>query len=483
MACSPVGWLRSAQRGRYESRAADAAHDLARSFSSNPTTNPSPATNGSEPDLASRQESTAALRVCMVTTFFPPDHFGGDAIHVYQLSRALVARGHSVDVVYNRDAHRLLSRGQPASGQGEMPPIPGVRVHALESSPALLEPLLMQQTGRPVRHRARLQEILATGGTPGGEPYDVIHFHNVSLMGAPAVLEFGGGPKTLRLYTIHEHWLVCPMHVLWRYGREPCETRSCLRCQVRGARPPQWWRFTSALSRSLAKIDAFIAPSEFTARKHAELGLTLPIRRLPHFTPDVSSREPGADASPAYFLFAGRLEPEKGALSLVQAFRRYRDAELWIAGEGSERAALEAASADLPHVRLLGRLAPDVLTDYYRRAIGVIVPSLCYEVFGLTAAEAFAAGTPAIVRDRGALPELVELTGGGLRYRSEDELIDAMHRLRSDSALRDQLGQKARRAQQELLSERAYVDGYEALVAELAARRGAGDPTPAQGPQ
>ena len=443
----------------------------------------------------------------MVTTFFPPDHFGGDAIHVYQLSRALVARGHSVDVVYNRDAHRLLSRGQTGRGRGRasqgMPAIPGVRVHALESSPAFLEPLLMQQTGRPFRHRAELQRILSAGGTDGtggGEPYDVIHFHNVSLMGAPAVLEYGGGPQTLRLYTIHEHWLVCPMHVLWRYGREPCETRSCLRCQIRGARPPQWWRFTSDLKRRLAKIDAFIAPSEFTARKHAELGLRLPTRRLPHFTPDVPAGEagregaaevaPGHSGNSGYFLFAGRLEPEKGAQSLVQAFRRYRDAELWIAGEGSERGALEAASADLPHVRLLGRLSPGELTDYYRRAIGVIVPSLCYEVFGLTVAEAFAAGTPAIVRDRGALPELVDATGGGLRYRSEDELIEAMQRLRGDSGgsgksgnsqLRDELGRAARRAQQELLSERVYMEGYEALVAELAARRGAEDAAPGQG--
>ncbi len=34
------------------------------------------------------------MRFCMVTTFYPPFHFGGDATYVRALSRALVARGH-----------------------------------------------------------------------------------------------------------------------------------------------------------------------------------------------------------------------------------------------------------------------------------------------------------------------------------------------------------------------------------------------------
>ena len=33
---------------------------------------------------------------CMVTTFYPPYHFGGDALYVYRLSNALARRGHHV---------------------------------------------------------------------------------------------------------------------------------------------------------------------------------------------------------------------------------------------------------------------------------------------------------------------------------------------------------------------------------------------------
>ena len=51
------------------------------------------------------------LRFCMVTTFYPPYSFGGDAIGVQRLSRALVRRGHDVTVVHDTDAFRVLHRG------------------------------------------------------------------------------------------------------------------------------------------------------------------------------------------------------------------------------------------------------------------------------------------------------------------------------------------------------------------------------------
>ena len=37
------------------------------------------------------------MRFCMVTTFDPPRHFGGDAVHVQSLARALVRAGHDVE--------------------------------------------------------------------------------------------------------------------------------------------------------------------------------------------------------------------------------------------------------------------------------------------------------------------------------------------------------------------------------------------------
>ena len=143
------------------------------------------------------------MAFCLVTTFYPPYHFGGDAIFVHRLARALAARGHSVDVVHSVDAYRL-SRPEPQPGFEETP---GVRRLPLVSRSAHVAALLSHQFGGPGPYRRELREILAPGR------YDVIHFHNISLVGGPAVLGYGAG---IKLYTTHEYWLVCPTHVLFR---------------------------------------------------------------------------------------------------------------------------------------------------------------------------------------------------------------------------------------------------------------------------
>jgi hypothetical protein len=66
------------------------------------------------------------LRFCMVTTFYPPYSFGGDAIYVQQLSRELAKRGHQVDVIHCGDSYRALTRRAPERGD---PDPPGVTVH------------------------------------------------------------------------------------------------------------------------------------------------------------------------------------------------------------------------------------------------------------------------------------------------------------------------------------------------------------------
>ena len=71
-------------------------------------------------------------------------------------------------------------------------------------------------------------------------------------------------------------------------------------------------------------------------------------------------------------------------------------------------------------MRFLGRLAPEVLTEYQRRVKAVIVPSLCYESFGLAAAESLMQGTPVLGSDLGNIGAMIRPGQNGLRFAAGD---------------------------------------------------------------
>jgi glycosyltransferase involved in cell wall biosynthesis len=401
---------------------------------------------------------------CMLTTFYPPYHFGGDAMYVYRLSNALARRGHRVTVIHNVEAYRALRRTEP---EGAFTHEPGVTVKPLRSRAGPLSPLVTYLAGRPGLAAPALDEIFER------ERFDIVHFHNISLMGGPGVLSYGDG---IKLYTMHEHWLVCPMHVLWKYNRRPCERPQCLRCTLTFRRPPQLWRYTGLLERQLDQVDIFLAPSRFTAEKHRERGFTRNVRHLPYFVPEPMPPPPDPSESPAspsrpYFLFVGRLERLKGLHTLIDVFQRYDAADLLVAGDGNFEVELRQQAAGTPHVRFLGRVHPSTLGGLYDGAIALLLPTVGYEVFAFVSLEALSRGLPVIVRDLGGQREAVEDSGAGFTYGTDAELLDAMERLRVDPTLRGVLGERGRRAFRELWSEEVHLERYLAMIDELSSTR------------
>jgi len=395
----------------------------------------------------------------MVTTFYPPHHFGGDAMYVYRLTEALAERGHAVDVVHSVDAYRLQ---HPAEPEVAFAHHPNVTRHPLESRRPKLAALASHQLGGPALYRGRLRDVLER------RRYDVIHYHNVSLLGAPGVLEMG--QAAVKLYTANEYWLICPTHVLFAFDREACTERRCLACTLRYKRPPQAWRYTGALRRALQHVDRILVPSRFALEQHRSQGIDRPLVHLPYFVP----APPAVDA-PArlslpnrpFFLYVGRLEKLKGVQDVVRLFADYREADLLVVGAGSYEAVLRDQARGLTHVRFLATVHPAALAAIYRQAVAVLVPSLCYETFGLTAAEAMSHGTPAIVRRIGALAENIEQSGGGLSFTTQGECREAMERLRTQPALRDELGRRGAEAVRTRWSVEAHLAQYLGIVAEV----------------
>jgi glycosyltransferase involved in cell wall biosynthesis len=407
-----------------------------------------------------------SLRFAHVTTFYPPHNFGGDGIGIERLVRALARRGHPQTVIVDTDAYRKLSGREPELP----PPEPNIEVVRLRSSTPTLSLLLTQQLGRPLVQRRALRELLES------ERFDVVNFHNVSLMGGPALWSYGDAVK---LDMAHEHWLVCPSHVLWRHNRELCDGRECLRCQLAFKRPPQLWRATKLLERHGRSIDAFIAMSAFSREKHREFGFPFDMEVLPYFLPDPAPNETPRRLAAAerphprpYFLFVGRLEMIKGLDGVIPLMREHPGADLLIAGAGEHADVLHELARGVANVKFLGRVSHEELARYYAGCEALVVPSICFETFGIILIEAFRHGAPVIARRLGPFPEIVESARAGALFSTDAELLAALRAMQDSPERRDELGRNGYRAFVENYSESAVLPRYLEIVARAAARKG-----------
>src|SRR2546429_5980811 len=110
------------------------------------------------------------MRFCTPPTFSPPWSFGGDAIQVERLSRALAGQGHEGTVVHSPEAYASLGGAPPGDGRVDE----GIRRVPIDAGRGRLSPLATYLSGRPLLTRRQIERALA-------ERFDVLHFHNPSL--------------------------------------------------------------------------------------------------------------------------------------------------------------------------------------------------------------------------------------------------------------------------------------------------------------
>ncbi len=379
---------------------------------------------------------------------------------VYRLATALGEQGHTVDVFHSEDAYHLQHPGDPETTFSEHP---NVTRRPLRSSSPLFSTLRTYETGLPSAYRPQLKRLLS------GDHYDVIHYHNVSLMGGPGILREG---RAAKLYTAHEYWLMCPTHVLFAFDREACVQRKCLRCTIHAKRPPQMWRYTSLLADCISHVDRFLMPSRFALEQHKAAGIDAPMTVLPNFVPVAPSESEFETVSERpFFLFVGRLEKLKGLQDMVELFRHYEKADLLIVGDGGYRETLETLAQSVPNVKFVGHVHPSMIAAYYAQAIAVLVPSLCYEVFPLIPTESFLHGTPVIARRIGALTEVIEESRGGFTFESQDECMAAMEQLRTNPQLRQEMGEQGRMTAESDWTTVPHLERYMEIVEEVIEQR------------
>ena len=205
----------------------------------------------------------------------------------------------------------------------------------------------------------------------------------------------------------------------------------------------------------LPRARLVVAASGFLADSARKLGAR-DVRVVP--VPVRVPEDVGEPDDPPQVLFAGRLSEEKGILDFLEATRGM---PRLVVGDGPLRDRVPES---------VGAVARERLSDYYRRAAVVCVPSR-REGYGMVAREAMAHGRPVVATAVGGLPDAVRDGETGLLVHRGDRaaLRNAVERLLGDGALRRRLGEEARSfARREFSSERAaraMLDAYDAALA------------------
>lgn len=204
---------------------------------------------------------------------------------------------------------------------------------------------------------------------------------------------------------------------------------------------------------------------------HADRGFSEPVHYFPYFIDradqDWQNPAPRPQEKP-YFLFVGRLEKIKGLQTLIENWQNVLDYDLLIVGAGNQAQELQTMAADNPRIKFLGPKSQRDLGNYYFHALATLVPSITYETFGIIIVESFARKTPVIVRNLGALPEIVTESGGGFIFDTDKQLLSAIKQLGESKALRDRLGEQGYTTFLRIWTREAHLEMYYKMLESLA---------------
>ena len=171
------------------------------------------------------------------------------------------------------------------------------------------------------------------------------------------------------------------------------------------------------------KVEAFVVPSKFTIEKLHAFGFSPEslVHIASFFNFDSINKELQISYEP-FALYIGRIEPEKGLLTLVKAFEN-SDFRLKIIGFSSSNFDEELKNylADKHHnIEFLGKKEFDEIQIYLSRCSFTIVPSEWYDNFPNTVLESFAFKKCVVATNTGSLKELVLDNETGLLFRIKD---------------------------------------------------------------
>ncbi len=315
---------------------------------------------------------------------------------------------------------------------------------------------------------------------------EVAHVRNIYHHLSPSILWELKAQEVPVLYHVNDFKLLCPSYNMVSAGQacERCKGGKFFNvvregCYAGGRGPSAVLAAEAYLHSWLATykkcVDLILAPSCFVKQKLMENGWDgAGIEVLPHFQalPLRAHRNPGQDAPILYF---GRLSPEKGVDDLLTAIGRLPHIRLVIAGDGPQRAELEATvrRLRLRNVSFAGQLSGLALEQLIADSQFTIFPSRAYETLGKSILESYAMGRPVVASDLGSRREVVQEGETGILYQVRDigQLAAAIAFLHDRPELALRMGEAGRELVRLRHSQEQHLLALGKIYEQLAARK------------
>lgn len=410
------------------------------------------------------------MRVCLVNTF----HYrrGGDCTYTFDLADLLRSKGHEV-------VHFAMKHDRNVASEYS-----DLFAEHIDFGEAF-------RSGNPLRSMQAFARSLYSGEArrkfarllDRTRP-DIIHLQNFRRHLTFSVVREAKDRGLPVVFTAHDYDPICPNSLLLARGSicTACNGKHFYKAAiVRCKENSLVGSLAIALEGTFARlrkyydlIDIIITPSGFARDRLVECGFDRDRVRVVHNFINTTVYEPRYGGEGV--IYFGRLVVEKGLDSLVRAAKALPRAQVILAGDGPERARLEALARELGvksgegNVEFLGYVERSRLHRIVSETMCVAMPSIWYENFPYTVLEAFALGKPVIASKIGGLPEMVSDGETGLLFEpgSEQGLREALSRLLENPDLAAEMGRKARqRVEREFDSETHYgriMGIYEPLV-------------------
>jgi len=267
---------------------------------------------------------------------------------------------------------------------------------------------------------------------------DIVHIHNLHFAGSTSVIYAAKKCGIPMLITLHNYRMLCPSGTLF-FDSElfmssvnrmlPIE--AIKKGVYQNSKIITLWLATSAAINQIRKTwnipDRYIvlgnnAKDVFLASRYRHLAEKMRIKPNFCFPYPEKQKEPGN-----YYLYVGRLSPEKGIQVVLNAFSK-TGLPLKIIGSGPLEAEIKTYSGKYKNIEFLGIKDKDEVYSLISCAAAVIFSSIWFETFGMVIIEALACGTPVIASAIGEAKNLIQHKVNGLLFEAgnENDLLEKM---------------------------------------------------------